>query len=117
MGKNDSGQDLYNELNYSLDELEASIDKLAVTGKKAAETEREYKIALSQKALELRDKGMAVTLIDKAVYGIREIADKRYERDVADVIYNANQENINAVKLRIRILDNRIDREWHRSND
>ena len=68
---------------------------------------------LTQEALKLRDKGMAVTLIDKVIYG--NCADKRFKRDVAEVMYKTAQENVNSTKLRIRILDAQISREWGRN--
>lgn len=106
-----TGQDLFNERQYKIDELSASISKLAENGRKLALAERDYKIALSKKALELKSKGMAVTLIDKVIYGVEEIAELRFNRDVAEVLYNANQEHINSTKLQLRLLDNQIGRE------
>ena len=53
-----------------------------------------------------------VCLIDKVVYGIPSVAEKRFKRDVAKAVYEANQESINTQKLQIRIIDNQIQREW-----
>ena len=77
-----------------------------------AEKEREYKILLRQKCLELRAGGTPVGLIEKTCYGIPEVADKRFERDTAEAVYRANLEAINALKLEIRILDSQLEREW-----
>ena len=63
-------------------------------------------------ALKLRDSGIAVSMIDKVVYGVKEIAELRFKRDVADTVYQANLEAINSIKLQIRILENQISREW-----
>jgi len=112
-----SGQDLFNDEQYKLDELSASINKLCENGKKFAQAEKDYKVALSKKALELKSNGMAVTLIDKVIYGIEEIAELRFNRDVAEVLYNANQEHINTTKLQLRLLDNQIEREWTRKDE
>ena len=51
-------------------------------------------------------------MIDKVVYGVKEIAELRFKRDVADTVYQANLEAINSIKLQIRILENQISREW-----
>ena len=86
---------------------------LKQTGKEYAGKEMEYKMALNKKALRLREeKDMPVTLINQVIYGYEDIAKKRFERDVAEAIYKANQEAINSYKLQIRILDNQIGREW-----
>ena len=91
---------LFNEMQKLLNDLNVSIKKLRETGTDFAEAERDYKITLRQEALKLRaEKGMPVTLIQQVVYGIPEVADKRFKRDVKEAIYQANQEAINSIKL------------------
>lgn len=104
--------DLIMDVQGLIQKLNTSIKMLRKTGTEFAEAERDYKILLSQESLRLKDDGMAVTLIDKAVYGIKKVADARFRRDVASAIYDANKESINVLKLQIRILDNQISREW-----
>ena len=70
---------------------------------------------LREEALKLKSEGMAVTLIDKVIYGIPEVAELRFKRDVADTMYEVSKESINTLKLKIRILDNQISREWQAS--
>lgn len=45
-------------------------------------------------------------------YGIPEVAQKRFERDVAEATYKANMESINSLKLQLRLLDAQISREY-----
>ena len=98
---------LFNEMQKLLNDLNISIKKLRETGTDFAEAERDYKITLRQEALKLRaEKGMPVTLIQQVVYGVPEVADKRFKRDVKEAIYQANQESINSTKLKLRILEN-----------
>ena len=105
--------DLYNELQQKIKELNISIKKLRETGTEYAEAEKDYKITLRQEALKLRaEKGMPVTLIQQVVYGVPEVADKRFKRDVKEAVYQANQEAINTLKLQIRIIDGQLQREW-----
>jgi hypothetical protein len=59
---------------------------------------------------------MAVGIIDKTCYGIPEVAEKRFERDVAKTVYEANEEAINSLKLQIRIVESQIQREWGNGN-
>ena len=105
--------DLMEELERRTKILDVSIRELTKTGKAYAEAEREYKIAVCKKALELKDGGMPVTLIQLVIYGYQEIATLRFKRDTAQVIYNANQEAINSTKLEIRILQNQIEKEYY----
>lgn len=105
--------DLYNELQTKINELNVSLKKLRETGTSYAESERDYKITLRKEALKLRsEKEMPVTLIQQVVYGVPEVAEKRFKRDVAEAIYKANLEAINTLKLQVKILENQLDREW-----
>ena len=104
---------LVNEIFQKQKELSISIELLRKNGIKLAETERDYKICLRQEALKLRaEKGMPVTLIQQVVYGVPEVAKKRFDRDVAEAMYTSAQEKINTLKLQIRILEAQIQREW-----
>ena len=105
--------DLYNELQAKINDLNVSIKKLRETGTEYAEAERDYKITLRQEALKLRaEKGMPVTLIQQVVYGVPEVAEKRFKRDVKEAIYQANKEAINSTKLQIRVIENQLQREY-----
>lgn len=106
---------MINELNELSKQLTHSGEQLKNYGKELAEAEHDYKVILRQEALKLRADGMAITLIDKVVYGIDEVADARLKRDIAETMYKASQESINTLKLKMRIIDAQIDREW-RSN-
>lgn len=108
-----SGIDLINNLNDLSIALNNSVGELAKCGQALADKEAAYKVKLMDESLRLRDSGMAVTLIDKVVYGL--CANERRDRDIAEYVYKAQLENVNAIKLRIRILDNQIAREWGRS--
>lgn len=108
--------DLITEMEQLRNDLNVSIKTLRKSGTDYAEKERDYKILLRQKVLELRDSGMAVGIIDKTCYGIPEVAEKRFERDVAKTVYEANEEAINSLKLQIRIVESQIQREWGNGN-
>lgn len=95
-----------------MDELTRSIKVLRKNGQNLAEAEKDYKITLRQEALKLRANDMPVTLINQIVYGIPEVAEKRFKRDVEDATYKANQEHINVTKLKLRILESQLSREW-----
>ena len=104
--------DLFNELQDLTRRLNTEISLLRKYGTELAEKERDYKICLRQEALKLRtEKDMPVTLIQQVVYGILEVADKRFKRDVAECMYQAAQENINSIKLQMRIIESQLNRE------
>ena len=110
--------DLINDIQTLMKELTISIKKLEQTGRALAESERDYKITLRQEALTLRvEKDMPVTLINQIIFGVPEVAEKRFKRDVAETIYNTNQEHINATKLKLRLLESQLNREWGNSKN
>ena len=104
--------DLYQELQQKINELNISIKELRKSGTSYAQAERDYKILLRSECLKLRDSGMAIGMIDKTCYGIPEVADARFKRDVAEAVYKANLEAINSIKLQMRLLENQIQREF-----
>jgi hypothetical protein len=105
--------DLYEEIQKLMAELTASIRKLRDNGAKLAEAERDYKITLRKEALKLRAGDMPVTLINSVIYGVPEVAERRFNRDVEQANYDANKEHINICKLKLRILENQLSREWN----
>lgn len=104
--------DLLNELRAKTQQLDMSIKQLRHSGTDFAQAEKDYKILLRTECLKLRDTGMAIGMIDKTCYGIPEVADARFKRDVAEAVYKANLEAINSIKLQMRILEGQINREW-----
>lgn len=104
--------DLYEEIQRLMAELTLSIKKLRDNGVNLAEAEQDYKITLRQEALRLRSDDMPVTLINQVIYGVPEVARKRFKRDVEQANYDANKEHINVTKLKLRILEAQLDREW-----
>lgn len=99
-----------NELNELTHQLSKAVENMGTCGLAMARADRDYKVAMAQTALELRAEGMPVTLIDKVAPG--KVANKRLERDNAEVLYDTAKERVNALKLQIRVLDAQIAREW-----
>lgn len=67
---------------------------------------------LRETALRLRSTDMAVGMVSLTVYGVPEVADLRFQRDVAETVYKANLEAVNSIKLQLRLLDAQLGREW-----
>ena len=109
--------DLYQELQNKTQQLDISIKQLRKSGTEYAQAERDYKILLREQVLKLRDEGMAVGIIDKTCYGIPTVAEARFKRDIAEVVYKANLEAINSIKLQLRLIENQISREYNNINN
>lgn len=104
--------DLITQVNRLNSELTQSIKLLRKNGDAYAQAERDYQVAKAQTVLKMKDAGASVTEISLSIKGQPEVAEKLFKRDVAKVMYEANQEHINTVKLQLRLLDNQIAREW-----
>ena len=101
--------DLQEDIEKLSNELTASIKVLRKNGNELAKAERDYKIALRQEALKLREeKNMPVTLIAQIIYGVPEVAEMRFKRDVAETMYNTNQEHINVTKLKLSLFKSHL---------
>lgn len=110
--------DLVNEIFKLNNELTASIRLLKQNGTALAEAERDYKLKLRIEALKLRqEKNMPVTLINQIIYGVPDVNELRFKRDVAQVTYDTNLEHINVTKLKIRVLEAQLSREWGSKGD
>lgn len=104
--------DLYSELQVQVDLLQKSLEKLKETGRNYATAEKEYKVLLRQEILKMRDNGEAIGVITLTCYGIPSVAEARFKRDVAESLYKANQEAIQTYKLKIRLIESQIQREY-----
>lgn len=104
--------DLWTEIEQKTKQLEYSVKELRKSGTAYAEAERAYKVKLRETALRLRSQDMAIGMINMTVYGVPEVAELRFQRDVAEAVYKANLEAINSIKLQLRLLDAQIGREW-----
>lgn len=106
--------DLWQEISQKTKQLDACVRELRRSGTAYAEAERDYKVKLREWCLRLREQGYAVGIIDKVCYGVQEVAELRFKRDIAETVYKANQEAINSIKLQLRLLDAQLSREWSR---
>lgn len=97
-------QDLIIEVKRLQDKLNLAIKELKARGIKKSNAEADYRIALAEKILTERDKGMAVTIINDVCRGDREIARLKLERDISETLYDSCREAIYATKLEMNII-------------
>lgn len=104
--------DLILELNEKRKVLNTNLSNSRKFGIKYAKAEKEYKIALQQETLRLKNEGYPATIIRELNRGSEEVSETRYKRDCAKVLYESSKEAINVFKLEIRIIEDQIKREW-----
>lgn len=102
-----SGQDVVNALQDARKQLFDTIEKWRKTGHRLALAERDYRMAYRAEVFLLKTQdGVAWTAATEIARGEEtKVADLRYNRDVAQVEYDAAQEMINALKIEVRILE------------
>ena len=107
-----SGQDLMLDLQAKVTLLDKALQQLGKRGRDYAQAEQDYRIALAKKIAVEREKGTPVTIISDICRGDKDIALAKFQRDVAEITYDAAKEACNVYKLQLRLLENQIDREW-----
>lgn len=108
--------DLVNVLNDKINQLDISVRQLRKSGEDYARAYTDYRVALAEELIKLKDKGHAITLAGDIARGKREIAQLKFKEITTEAIYKANQESILALKLQIKLLDNQITREFGGNN-
>lgn len=85
-------QELFN-ISKRLDKASKNLYKLA---KDKAESEFEYRKALMQEIVKLRDEGLPATLIADIARG--KVADLKFKRDLAQDIFKSALSSLDAIK-------------------
>lgn len=106
------GMSLYSELDGKTKMLDVAVRELRSRGSAYAQAERDYRVELAKAILEERAKGTPATICSDVCRGRKDIAQLRFERDCAEVVYKSALEAINSIKLQLRLLENQIQREW-----
>ena len=105
-------RDLLIELEKARQDLDKSMRLLRQHGNDFAQAEHDYQVIKAQTVLVMKSNGCPVTEINMSIKGQPAVAEAMLKRDIAKVMYEANQEHINVKKLDIRVLENQIAREW-----
>lgn len=105
--------DIQDELQNTIMMADASLKTLKSTSRQFVEAEKEYKTLLRLECLKLKEEGMAIGMIDKTCYGLDNVAAARAKAHLAEMTYEANKEAMQWYKLKARLLDNQIQREWN----
>ena len=100
------------ELNEAVNMLDVMIETMKKRGQDYALARRNYEIAKAKKMLELKESGIAMTMTQSLALGEPHVAELRFDKDAAETLYKTVQEAIQTQKLKIRIMEAQIQREW-----
>lgn len=104
--------DLFNKLQDLQKQLDVAVKQLRHTGGEYATAYTEYRIALAQELVKLRNENIPVTICSDLARGNRDVAKKKFNEISTEAIYLANKESINALKLQIKVIQEQLDKEW-----
>ena len=104
--------DLWKDIMYISETLERSIRELKERGAKYAQAEHDYRVKLSSRLTQLRAEGNPVTHLADIAKGEPDTAKLRLDRDITESLYKSCLEGINVYKVKLRVLENQLEREW-----
>ena len=92
--------------------LNDAVPEFKKRGLHKAQTEKEYRIALAKEFLRLRAEGEKVTIMGDLARGKEEIAELKFQRDIAETLYDSAKEAIMIYKKQIDTLMTIYKAEW-----
>ena len=103
---------MWNDIEEAINELNKTLSEYKNIQKDYALKEYKYRTELSKRLLQLRAEGQAVTHLADIARGMEDIAELRFNRDIAEGLVKSAEEGINFYKLKIRELEAQHSREW-----
>lgn len=106
------GLDLVTRSEDLISTLNEAVDSYDAAGIELAQADYTYNVAVTQRALEEKAKGIPVTFISQFIKGESDIAELKLKRDIAEAKKNTFKEKIDSTKLQLRVTDSQATREW-----
>lgn len=103
---------MWEDIEEAIKELNKTLSEYKNIQKDYALKEYKYRTALSKRLVQLRAEGQAVTHLADIARGMEDIAELRFNRDIAEGLVKSAEEGINFYKLKIRELEAQHSREW-----
>ena len=94
--------------------LNTALAEFKTRGINYAKAYKNYRIALAQELLKLRDEGMPVTIAYDIARGNELVANYKEQEIITEALYKSSQEAINSYKLQIKILQEQINKEYNK---
>lgn len=104
--------DLQQELWETYELLKKATAELKQRGIEYHKAQRNYRVKLAKKELELRTENYPATLISDLARGNEEVADAKLQEGITKTLYESCQEGINVYKYGLKILQEQINKEY-----
>ena len=95
--------------------LDVALREAKTRGNLMVERECEYYTAKSKECFSLLEAGHANTFIQQVIKGRPSVAEAMQRFHAAEVEYKNANEAINAMKAKLRVLENELEREYEQS--
>lgn len=100
------------ELDRIYDRLDPDVEQIRQDASDYAKAEAEYRIELRKEMLAARREGVAWSAMSDLCRGVPRIAELKRRRDELRELLKASHEALNVDKLKTRILQSAIDKDW-----
>lgn len=108
---------IWNDIEAGMAYLEQRTEDMRKDGDAAARADVEYRIAKAKAILDERSKGTPATIAKEVIYARPDVQQALLERNCSQAIHEADKESINSMKLKLRILDAQLARDWQASGE
>ena len=104
--------DLLQELWKINDLLTKALEQFKERGREYAKAQRDYRVLLRQKILLLRADGTPTTILSDLARGDDDVAAAKEQEIITKTMLESCQEAINVYKIKIKILQEQINKEY-----
>lgn len=102
-------QELIGEIERLRKDLNNTITELNKVGYTKAKAEYLYRVALAKEILLNKDRGLPATLNSDVSRGNEIVAKCKFNRDVAESLYDSTYERLRAIKVEIGIVTDQMN--------
>ena len=106
---------IWDGIQADLKSLSEEVSEMRRLGNEYAGADAAYRRAKALAILDERRRGTPATIARDVIYARQDVFDALVARDCADSLYEASRESINALKLRVRVNEAQLQREWSQS--
>ena len=106
---------MWNDIEEMMNNALKSLSEYKNYVKDYAEKERVYRVSLSKRLLQRKAEGYSVTNLSDMVRGEEDIAELKYNRDIAEGLMKSAEKGTDFFKLYAKLTNSQIEREWRTS--
>lgn len=107
----------WNDIETGIVYLQERTEEMRTSGRNAAVADAQYRALKATAILDEKAKGTPATLCRDVIYARKDVSDALMKRNCTQAVYEADKEAINTMKLKLRITDAQLARDWQASGE